>query len=281
MGPVKPMTPNLDHVPWQDLPDAALGAALDVPSMISPEERRLYTWLTENWATGAGAIVDLGAFVGGSTACLAQGVDRAGRTTPVAAFDRFKATEEIKKRFLYPAGVGIFDGNETLALAHRLLEPWAPLIDLRQGDIDAATWEGGPIEILVIDAAKTALTADRIAETFFPHLIPGRSIVVHQDFLHWKLPWLPAQMEWLSACFEPMLHCAPETVVHRCTRAPNQTDLARGRIQQRRDRELIDALALTGARLKDWHVADRLATQTRAIRANPNARRAKDFVHRP
>jgi len=78
---------------WEDLTDAELGAAAAVPSMLATRERRLYVWLTSRWARGAGAVVDLGCFVGGSTACLAQGLALAGHASRVDAYDRFRAND--------------------------------------------------------------------------------------------------------------------------------------------------------------------------------------------
>ena len=267
--------------PWATLPEAALGKAADVPSMLSDTERRLYLWLAEHWATGRGAVVDLGAFAGGSTACLAEGVRRSGRQTRVFAFDRFQASHAAKTQILAQNGVEPFDGDDILPLARGLLSPWEPLVTLVPGDIEEATWECDPIEILVIDAAKSARAADRIAETFFPHLVPGRSVVVHQDFLHWKLPWLPAQMEWMSNCFVPVAHCPRDTVVFLCTRTPGPEDLFKGKVQGRHDAVIADALAAMSLKVRDWGLDDKLAAQFRALARNPKMRRSKDFTVRP
>lgn len=244
-------------------------------------ERRLYLWLAEHWATGAGAIVDLGSFAGGSTAFLAEGARRAGRATAVHAFDRFRVSDPVKEMVLYPAGIAPFAGDDLLPLAQDLLAPWEQNLHFQKGEIEDTEWTGGPIEILAIDAAKTAASTDRIAEIFFPHLIPGRSIVVQQDFLHWKVPWVPAQMEWMSAYFEPKAFCPRDTIVYLCTHTPDADALAKGGVRWRRDSELIDALRAARQRLTKWAVEDRLVQQIDAVALNPNARRAKDFLRRP
>lgn len=267
--------------PWTELPAETLGPSNAVPSMISDAERRLYLWLTESWSTEQGAVVDLGAFAGGSTACLAEGLVRSGKLARVHAFDRFRADKKTKETVLYPAGVPPFEGADLLPVAQELLSPWSANVTLVPGEIEDAVWRGGPIEIMVIDAAKTARATDRIAEIFFPHLIPGHSIVVQQDFLHWKLPWLPAQMEWMSGSFTPLVACPRDTVVFLCTSVPGPDALAKGRVRGRRDTELADALAAAGVRFRGWGLDDYFAGQSRALGRNPRARRAKDFTTRP
>lgn len=266
---------------WRDLGPSELGAAASVPTMLSDDECKFYLWLAEHAASGQGVIVDLGCFAGGSTAYLAQGAQRAGHAQHVHAFDRFRASEAVKRDVLYRSGVAPFDGARILELARTLLAPWAPHVTLHPGPIEAQNWTGPPIELLVIDAAKSVALADHIAASFFPALIPGRSIVVQQDFLHWKTPWLPAQMELMADCFEPIAHCPPDTVAFRCISPVTTEALAAGRVTARRDAELVAALKSVAARLAQWDVAERLHTSLAALKRNPNKRRAKDFVRRP
>ncbi len=281
MEAAPPLTAVFDARPWAALTDADLGAAAAVPSMLSPGERRFYLWLAEHWATGAGAIVDLGCYVGGSTAYLAEGLRRAGRAQPIHAYDRFRTSEALKRDFLYPVGIAPFSGEDIGALAAGLLAPWQPGIALHPGEIAEASWGGEPIEILAIDAAKTAADADAMAEIFFPHLIPGRSIVVQQDYLHWKAPWIPLQMEGMADCFAPLAFCPRDTVAFLCTAPVDAAARAAGRARGRRDREVQAALAAAAARLAPLGLGARLEKTAEGLRRNPHKRRAKDFTHKP
>ncbi len=267
--------------PWRKVPDEAFGPADRVPTMLSRMERRLYLWLAEHWAEDAGAIIDLGSFVGGSTACLAQGRARAERQQPIHAYDRFRASETLKESMIYPTGFPRFVGNDILPLSRAMLAPFRPAVKFHKGEIEDQIWDNGPIEILAIDAAKTAASTDRIAQIFFPHLVPGRSLVVQQDFLHWKVPWVPAQMEWMDRWFTPVAVVPRDTVVYLCTAAIGPEALEAGRVCRRRDADLQGALAAASHRLERWAVADRLDAQSRAITLNPGLRRAKDFRRRP
>jgi len=45
-----------------------------------------------------------------------------------------------------------------------------------------------------------------ILRSFFPWLIPGRSVVVHQDFAFWGEPWVHLINYRLREYFEPLYH---------------------------------------------------------------------------
>lgn len=235
----KPPSP-FETGPWHQTRLPAEAAA--VPTMLTEEEGKLLHWLTRDYATGAGAICDLGCFAGGSTARLASGVAAAGRGTQVHAFDHFTLTEDQKQRYLYPAGIARFKGQDMSAAVQQLLAPWQQVVALRPGDITEVNWDGGPIEILFIDAAKTPFSADQIARSFMPYLIPGRSIVVQQDYLHWRQPWVPAQMELLSDSFEIVGWCAKNTVIFRATQTITAQTLKAAHVDHLSDAILIDLI---------------------------------------
>lgn len=224
-----PSQPSFADAPWNRLSDAMLARAGDVPTMLTPRERRLYVWLAAHWSRGAGAVVDLGCFVGGSTACLAQGLTLAGRDGLVHAYDRFTANESAKEKFLYAQGVPRFEGSDTLALARQLLAPWEGRIKLHRGDILEQRWTGEPVELLVVDIAKSTTIADHVAAQFFGAMIPGRSVLVHQDYFHNVQPWLPAQMEMLKDHFTPLAHIAPHSMCFLCTAVPEAEALESAR----------------------------------------------------
>ena len=172
----QPRNAAFDVAPWSRLLERALGPARKVPTMLSAEEQLLYYWIAAFWAEGAGEMVDLGCFAGGSTARLAEGARVAGLTTGLHAFDRFTAHEAAKEGLLYQNGIAPFEGDDILPLAQSLLSPWGERVHFHRGEIDQMSWDGGSIEVLVMDASKKAQTMDRMSETFMPHLLPGRSL---------------------------------------------------------------------------------------------------------
>lgn len=268
---------RFDAAPWQSVPLHATGAAQGVPTMLSAAEQKLYFWLARDWARGAGAIVDLGAFAGGSTARLAEGRRQAGHRGRVHAYDRFTASQRVKDRLLHAAGIPPFEGDDILPLARRLLAPWAGMIVLHPGEIAEDKWSGAPIELLAIDAAKTATAADAIAAMFFPSLISGASVVIQQDHFHWRQPWLAVQMARLSDCFLPLATCPGTTAVFLCTRAPEAGSLARAACAHATDADLLDGLAAARAQMARFGTAAHFARMEAAIAANPGERTAWRF----
>ncbi|SMX30886.1 hypothetical protein [Actibacterium lipolyticum] len=265
-----------DKSPWRLLLPRALADANHVPTMLREEEQQLYFWLTSLWAEGSGAIVDLGCFVGGSTARLAAGHAAAGLASKIHAFDRFTSDEQTKKKLLYPAGIEVFKGHDTLPLATALLGRWADRITLHPGEIEHAVWNE-PIELLVMDASKTASSADNMAEIFFPHLIAGQSLLVQQDLMHWSQPWIAAQMELLSEYFTPLAFCRDSTIVYGCTKVPTLKALKGAQVGGLSDDALISLLEKAKHTLSAFVEAQQFDEMIKAIRANPKERTAWRF----
>ena len=178
----------------------------NVPTMLVPDELRLLHYLADSYYTGAGAIIDAGCFLGGSTLALADGLRRNLRRRNlndaplIHSYDRFMIEEWTLGQF-FP---GEHKAGETFRpLFDRHTAGYASLINVHDGDILLAPWTGGPIEILFIDIAKSPAVCDWVTWQFFPHLIPGKSIVIQQDYLyhHW-VAWLHVTMEFYADYFE-------------------------------------------------------------------------------
>jgi hypothetical protein len=181
--------------PWRDvtLPPDAVG----IPTMLSKSERALLYSLARDYARGDAAIVDAGCFLGGSTAALLAGVrDRAEKTNgvPVESYDLFRVEEyTIRKFFADDPVVRVGD-----SLRYRFDENVAgfdvPHV-VHEGDIIEIGWDGGPIDVLFLDVLKSWEINDAVLRDFFPSLVPGRSIIVHQDYAGGYLPWIPITVE--------------------------------------------------------------------------------------
>lgn len=260
--------------PWRSLTPEALGAAGAVPTMLAREEQLFYYWLMRDWARGDGATVDLGCFAGGSTARLAEGQRAGGRTGPVHAYDRFCADERVKGKFLYPAGIAPIEGEDILPLVRQLLSPWGAEIVLHPGRIEEQSWDDGPIEILVMDASKIVANMDRMAEIFFPALIPGRSVVVQQDYLHWANPWIAVQMARMRRWLKPVAHARGDTVAFLCIAPIGEAALAAGRVGVLSDAEMRKALFAARRHMRMLGVAERVKPLIRTHEANPGVRSA-------
>lgn len=224
--------------PWTAVTPADLGAAARVPTMLTPEEGLLYHWLGRR-AQGAGATVDLGAYAGGSAARLLSGLALSGRDFHVHSYDRFRSSRAFWARYLPDEPLPEADDADLLPVVRRHLAPWADHVTLHVGDIGQMLWTGGPIEILSVDAAKGAAMADHIAAEFFPALVPGRSILVQQDYLMAVQPWLCAQMVGLRDCFLPLAHVPKVGLVFLCLARVTAQALEAARVDRLTDGKLM------------------------------------------
>lgn len=259
--------------PWREISKQDLAPATPVPTMLSLEESQLYYWLARDWATGAGAIVDLGCFAGGSTARLGAGNAASGRhPSAIVAYDRFTADLRTKNRILYKGGIAPFEGSDILLLAHRLLTPFKPAVELRPGELEEQIWDDGLIELLIIDIAKSAASADYIADMFFPHLIAGRSIVVQQDFLHQYQPWLPAQMTLLKDCFTPLARVSKHSMAFLCTHVPTAEAIKDARTGSLSDPGLTELLIESAQHYRAFTKSDCFTAMAHEVATHPNAR---------
>jgi hypothetical protein len=205
---------------WERIPLSP--AAQRVMTMLSERERQLLHWLTSEYFSGAGAIVDGGCFVGGSTLPLAEGLRASGRPGMVDVYDLFEVEPYMAD--LYFGDSGPLAGESFRPLFDEHTAHVADLLRVHEGDLTEERWNGDPVEILFIDFAKSWALNDFIVDSFFPALIPGRSVVIQQDFVFSLCPWVVLTMERLSDCFEPVAFVEQCSVVYFCTR-PVPVDL--------------------------------------------------------
>jgi predicted O-methyltransferase YrrM len=188
--------------PWL-APNAQAGSyALGILGL---EERKLLYQLARHSYTGEGAVVELGAFCGASTCCLAAGLRdnprAAGRQ--VHSYDRFIANEPYLLDFIRTQFGEAFEmGQSFAAIFRRATAEFADIIEVHEGDLLEQTWpSAAPIEILFVDVAKTLPLSGKVLTEFFGHLTPGKSIVIHQDFYHPTAFYLPVVMDFLRDHF--------------------------------------------------------------------------------
>jgi hypothetical protein len=184
--------------PWRDaeLPPDAVG----IPTMLSKLERKLLYTLARDYASGDGAIVDAGCFLGGSTAALLAGVrDRAEPWTgpPVESYDLFQVEAyTVPKFFADDPRIEVGDSFRDRFDAN-VAKFDVPHV-VHEGDIVEIGWSGGPIDVLFLDVLKTWEVNDAVLRDFFPFLRPGRSVIVHQDYGSGWLPWIPISVELMG-----------------------------------------------------------------------------------
>jgi hypothetical protein len=158
--------------------------------------RREQQWLRRYAAQsyrGVGAIVDLGCFLGGTTIALAEGLalNRKAQRKQIHAYDLFTWNEGYEAWAKETELAGRFvPGESFLQEFLKRTEQWRDYIVVHKEDLREARWTGGPIEFLYVDAMKSPKVANAIASNFFPHLVPGKSYIAHQDYPHYVTWWI-------------------------------------------------------------------------------------------
>jgi SAM-dependent methyltransferase len=227
---------------WRSRPVPA--ASANVPTMLVPDELRLLNHLASEYYTGAGLIVDGGSFLGGSTTALADGLRRNPRARgiekPIHSYDQFEV-EGWTRGIYFPETVA--EGASFRADFDRSIAPYADLVEVHAGDVRDHPWTGGPIEILFIDLAKHWDVCDWVTWQFFPHLIPGRSLVIQQDYLyhHW-VAWLHVTMEYYADYFEYVCDTEVNSVVFLNTKRIPPTVLRRETVARLTTEEKIELM---------------------------------------
>lgn len=189
----------------------------NVRSMLTPAERDHLFHAARDRFTGAGAILDLGTWLGGSTAALAAGLasnpDRRARGQRVHAFDLFELNSYLKEHYPYPELASIPVGASFLPAFERNIAPWAAHVEAHAGDFTRFEQPLGPVELVHVDIMKNWALTNAVLRKFFRDLIPGVSMVLHQDFVHYNTVWIHLVMYRLRAHFEPVAHVPGSTTV--------------------------------------------------------------------
>ncbi|WP_186827085.1 class I SAM-dependent methyltransferase [Shimia ponticola] len=239
--------------------------------MLAWEETQFYYWLGQTFSSVDGVFVDLGCFVGGSTARFAGGIQDAGHASVVHAFDRFTVNEKIKKAVLYESGIAPFEGRDMLPLSKDLLAPFADHVVHHQGDITEAQWNGAPIDVLAHDASKSRKSMDAQAEIFWPYFRTGRTIMVQQDYLHTVQPWIPVQMELWADHFEPLAFIRGSSLAFLCTKTPAASVLEERRVANLDHADQVSLIKKARDRMAAFGkpVAKKLDIATQLLEENP------------
>lgn len=163
--------------------------------MTNMKERSFWEFYGEKLYTGEGEIIDLGCWFGSTTTPLLRGLLKNKKfkksKRKVYAYDLFiwedwmaEFTKNTKFENKYKQGDNFI---EAFREATRL---FGKHIEVRAGDITKTFWGKKPIEFLLIDAMKSWELANSIQQNFYSSLIPGKSIIVHQDYSHYYTYWI-------------------------------------------------------------------------------------------
>lgn len=193
-----------------------------IPGMTTRYERRFLSWYAAEMFSGRGLMVDLGAWLGASSAALGAGLEHnrtvASPAALVRSYDLFLWEEGMAANLHAVTLTRDYrEGESFLPDFLRWVAPWSRSIVACPGDLQSVPPPAEPIELLFVDAMKTWDVANAILAGYFPRLIPGVSLVVHQDFAHFYTGWIALVMYRLRDVLRPVYHVPLScSVAFRC-----------------------------------------------------------------
>ena len=183
---------------------------LKIQSMIGLNERSFLFHLARDYYIGEGIILDGGIFLGASTYAFASGVRDNKRSRdilstypkPVISLDRAIMTNSFVKAFArHGIGKKLALGDSFEDIIRENIADVISFVDLRIGDILNRGLVDQPIEILFLDVLKSPEINAFALRNYFTRLIPGRSIVIHQDYFMDGLFFIRSHQEALADKF--------------------------------------------------------------------------------
>jgi len=171
-----------------------------MPTMVSlPERTMLRDWVAMNWL-GFGEIVEIGAFAGGSSTAILQGMEETRHPGHLHVYDVFRFPQGGHEQ-TYRSLIGI-QGDNFRKVFDGIMREWKDRLVVHEGDASEARWSGGKIELLHIDCSISKEFHEKVALEFYPHLMP-QATLVHQDFGYERAPFIAEMMKKLEHWFKP------------------------------------------------------------------------------
>jgi hypothetical protein len=164
-----------------------------IPAMTTDAERECYYRLAKA-AAPEGAVVELGAWMGASTAYIAAGVRDSGAPIKAQVYDQFISKPghiEKVRAFYDKRGIDRAPVGPSLEAFKDNLGPLLSYVEPHQGKIEGMRWDRGPISLLVTDAPKRVPAISAVLMALRDALQPG-AIMAWQDFCHFPSYEIPA-----------------------------------------------------------------------------------------
>jgi len=152
-----------------------------IPTMLSRPVLDRLRDVGAGWS-GRGLAVEIGCWLGASTAALGEGLASAGYSPRLLhCYDRWRAdhgeVEKARRR-----GIDIEADQDLTPLFVENVLPYYSYIEPHRGEAQKAKWIDEPIEIFILDAAKCDRPLRHVLREFGPSWIPGVTIVGLMDY---------------------------------------------------------------------------------------------------
>jgi hypothetical protein len=190
---------------WREYRIDNPSASLTCRSMLMRYEMAILYTLAREHYSGIGAIVDAGPLTGVTTNAFAKGVLSnpliAERARRIYTFDLFQYIPNQETLLKVPTRNG-----SVLDTYLEVNRDYLDMISIAAGNLLDFKWNAGPIEILMVDLAKSWDLNDFVVNEWFTQLTPG-GYLIQQDYNGCFTYWLPITMMALERYFEFVDHC--------------------------------------------------------------------------
>lgn len=159
-----------------------------IPAMTTDAERECYYRLVRDGAA-KGEVVELGAWLGASTAYIAAAIRDAGVSRKAHVYDKFQVKPSHEKKLEAFYG-GKAPGGPSLGQYQANLGPLLEFVETHPGQIEAMRWRHGKIAVLISDAPKRVPAISAVL-TEFKDALSG-AVMAWQDFCHFPSYDIPA-----------------------------------------------------------------------------------------
>jgi hypothetical protein len=164
-----------------------------IPAMTTDAERQCYYRLAREHAR-RGEVVELGAWLGASSAWIAAGMRDSGTVKRAKVYDRFEAKAphaDKVKRWCAAHGVAEVAKGTPFDQFKVNLGPLLKYVEPVKAEIGSIRWGDNPVAVLICDAPKRVREVSAVL-TNFRHGLQPSSVMAWQDFCHFPSYEIPA-----------------------------------------------------------------------------------------
>jgi hypothetical protein len=193
-----------------------------IPAMTSPQVHEYLEFIGETCWHG-GAAMELGSWLGGSSAPLMKGLKKAGYNKPFYAFEKWIAAREQPPKAA-SQGVKIIEGQDLLPLYLTNVAKYYDNVSAYKGGLPGmlTRYDGGPIDICIFDAPKQEPVFSGCMAMVEQYFTPGKTVLGLLDYNFYlrhagvKRKKFRAPVDFIEKhtdCFEEMKRWDDEAVV--------------------------------------------------------------------
>lgn len=170
-----------------------------IPAMITDAESKFLYFSVKNAYEGVGAVVEIGTWLGSSTVHLAGGLKASSAKGLIYCFDDYVWRKGMDKK----SSLVLSPGESFFSFFKNNTQSFSEFILPTVCQASKIQWDNSiPVELMHIDAPKSWRELAATLKCFSQALIPGKSVFLFQDYLHFPsyeiallINQLPLQLE--------------------------------------------------------------------------------------